>query len=294
MLNRSVVLGFLLISSVSFAEETTQVVVIVGPSTHKPGTHEVKAGGRLMAWCVENTTNVDHVRARVFYDWPNLQTLQSADTIVFIGDRFPASRFGDATRQLAELDGVLRSGTGIVCVHYAVGLWKDDLEPNGNHRLLDWLGGYFANKSCPHHQSIARVFKEATIDPSDNTHPVLNGWEAFTLHDEPYINNYFGPNQNRMAANVTPLATSMLPPEAPKREIVSWCVERPGGGRGFAIVMPHFYKNWKNDDLRTFIMNGIVWTARREVPNNGVQTVLPSLSKFEPESIEFVPVKKKN
>ena len=56
--------------------------------------------------------------------------------------------------------------------------------------------------------------------------------------------------------------------------------------------MPHFYKNWLNEDLRRFILNSIVWTAKREVPEEGVQTTLPALETFEPESVEFVPKKK--
>ena len=144
------------------------------------------------------------------------------------------------------------------------------------------MGGYFANRSCPHHQSIARVYPEATIDAAAPDHPVSRGWNSFTLHDEPYINNYFGGPGNRLAPNVTALATSMLPSSSPKREIVAWAVERTDGGRGFGIVMPHFYKNWGNDDLRGFILNGIVWTAKVEVPPEGVETERPDLDAFDP------------
>jgi hypothetical protein len=85
----------------------------------------------------------------------------------------------------------------------------------------------------------------------------------------------------------------MLPPNAPKPETVAWCVERPDSGRGFGIVMPHFYKNWRNDDLRRFIMNGIAWTAKLEVPKEGVQTDAPELASFNPTSIEPLPPKPK-
>ena len=58
------------------------------------------------------------------------------------------------------------------------------------------------------------------------------GWREFTVDDEPYYNNYFGPDGNRSAANVTQFATAMLPPEAPKREVVAWGTNRTDGGRG--------------------------------------------------------------
>ena len=80
----------------------------------------------------------------------------------------------------------------------------------------------------------------------------------------------------------------MLPPESPKRETVAWCVERSDSGRGFGIVMPHFYKNWRVGDLRRLILNGIVWTAKIEVPAGGVKTNLPNLADFNPDSVEYV------
>jgi hypothetical protein len=67
---------------------------------------------------------------------------------------------------------------------------------------------------------------------------------------------------------------------------VAWTVERADSGRGFGVVMPHFYKSWLVDDLRRLILTGIVWTAKREVPAGGVATATPDLGAFQPESIE--------
>ena len=268
----------------------TRVLIVVGPSNHPAGSHEVAAGGRLMEHAVERMSNVPGVRADVVYEWPRDTALrQAASTVVFIGDTFPANRFPDPKRNLAELAEMMDRGCGIVCVHYATGLLGEDVTPDGDHPLLRWLGGYFANRSCPHHESIAKVYASATIQPPAPSHPVSRGWKPFTLHDEPYINNYFGPDGNKLAPNVTVLATSMLPPESPKRETVAWSVERKDGGRGFGIVMPHFYKNWSNADLRRLIMNGIVWTAKLAVPAGGVQTSDPDLENFDPDSVEFIP-----
>ena len=58
---------------------------------------------------------------------------------------------------------------------------------------------------------------------------------------------------------------------------------------GFAVVMPHFYRNWKFEDLRRYVLNGIVWTAKLPVPATGVQTTLPDLATFNPTSIEPIP-----
>jgi hypothetical protein len=112
----------------------------------------------------------------------------------------------------------------------------------------------------------------------------LRGWKQFTFDDEPYWNNYFG--KNGPADNVTPLATSMLPVDKPQQEIVAWAVARSDGGRGVGIVLPHYFRSWKVDDLRTLVLNGIVWSAQAEVPPQGVQSSLPDLATFQPESVE--------
>jgi type 1 glutamine amidotransferase len=195
----------------------------------------------------------------------------------------------DRERIMADLKTMMDNGCGLVCVHYATGLAARHVTPEGDHELLRWMGGYFAT-NCPHHQSIAKIYPAATIEPTKAEHPVLRGWKPFTVHDEPYINNYFG--KDGPAKNVTPLATSMLPPDSPKPEIVAWAVSRDDGGRGIGVVMPHFYRNWQVADLRKLILNGIVWSARLEVPAVGVETQTPDLAQFEPAAIEPRPATK--
>ena len=81
----------------------------------------------------------------------------------------------------------------------------------------------------------------------------------------------------------------MLPPENPKKQIVAWAVERPDGGRGVGIVVPHFYRSWKINDLRTLVLNAICWTAKLDIPPEGVQSSLPDLSVFKPDAVEPPP-----
>jgi type 1 glutamine amidotransferase len=273
------------------AAEPTRVLILVGPSTHPPGTHEVAAGARLIEHCLEHMENVSGVEAEIIEKWPDdRMRLQKFASVVFTGDRFPPAEMLDREQIMADLTAMMDHGCGLVCYHYATGLGAAHVSPEGDHPLLRWMGGYFATR-CPHHQSVARVFESATIEPAKGDHPVLRGWKEFTIRDEPYIKNYFG--KDGPAKNVTVLATSMLPPEAPAREAVAWAVSREDGGRGVGIVMPHFFKNWQNDDLRMLIMNGIVWSAKLEVPAEGVRTKLPDLATFKPAAVEPPAAKKK-
>lgn len=284
---RSFLFSCLLFCAVAaFAAEPKRVLIIVGPSKHPPGSHEVAAGARVMDHCLKHMTNLPAMEVDIADSWPQKHQRDSADTVVCIGDTFPANRLPNPKQNLADLDEMMKRGCGLVCVHYATGLLGEDVTPEGDHPLLRWMGGYFANRTCPHHESFARIYLNATITPAAPQHPVSRGWRQFSLHDEPYTNNYFGPG-NVMAKNVTALATSMLPPDNPKQETVAWCVEREDGGRGFGIVMPHFYKNWRNEDLRRCILNAIVWSAKVEVPAEGVQSELPRLDFFKPEAMEY-------
>jgi type 1 glutamine amidotransferase len=270
------------------AEEASpvRVLVVAGPSTHPPGTHEAMAGARLMASCLESATNVPAVEAIVVYDWPkDPAELKGLSTIVFIGDRFPPERMENPEAIKADLSKLMDGGCGMVCVHYATGLQAQHVAEDGDHPLLRWIGGYFAT-GCKHHKSVARVCP-ATLTPADGEHPVLCGWKEFYLDDEPYWNNYFGPNGP--AKNVTSLVTAMLPADAPKQETLVWAVDRPDGGRGVGAVVPHYFHNWRHDDLRKMIMNAIYWTAKVEIPAEGVVTPVPDLAAFEPVSVEPAP-----
>ena len=294
---RALLAAFAFLAAVLFSSAPvmaeTRVLIVVGPTNHPPGSHEVAAGGRLMKHCIETMTNVPGAKADVVTEWPkDPAVLDAAATVVFIGDQFPPMRMPDSAAIMTQLGAMMKRGRGIVCVHYATGLRAEDVAADGAHPLLGWLGGYFATK-CAHHQSIAKIYPVATITPAAAGHPVSRGWKEFTLNDEPYINNYFGGEGNALLPGVTVLATSMLPPESPKSERVAWCVDRADGGRGLGIVMPHFFRNWKNEDLRRFILNGIVWTAKLDVPPGGVQTAAPDLAAFAPVSIEPLPPKPK-
>ncbi len=152
-------------TSISAAAETGRILIVVGPSNHPPGTHEVAAGGRLLKFCLENVTNRPGIKVDLVEQWPEQKLRDSAESIVFLGDTFPPNRFPNPSQNLKDLDDMMRRGCGLVCVHYATGLLGEDVQANGDHPLLRWAGGYFANRSCPHHESFAKIFPSATIQP---------------------------------------------------------------------------------------------------------------------------------
>lgn len=284
----TVTAGLATSSSVTFAtpDKKPQILIVAGPSSHPPGTHEVLAGARLMKHCLENISNTAPIQTEIAEKWPENQALLSKySCLVFIGDIFPPMKMAQPQKILKEIGTIMDQGCGIVCIHYATGLGAKDVAEDGDHPLLNWLGGYFAT-GCKHHKSVARIFPKSTITPTATDHPITRGWTEYTTHDEPYINNYFSKNNNKLAPNVTAIATSMLPPEKPSLEVVAWATQRKDGGRGFGIVMPHFYRNWKDENMRKSIINGIVWSAGTEIPKEGIITKLTDLEQFKPDSLE--------
>src|SRR5688500_12745545 len=117
-----IMLGGLLGISAQGADPA-RVLIVVGPSDHPPGSHEVAAGGRLMGDALENSSNVNEIDADVVYEWPSDRKLiDNAKTVVFIGDTFPGARLPNSEEVMRDLDAMMKRGCGIVCVHYATGL----------------------------------------------------------------------------------------------------------------------------------------------------------------------------
>ena len=57
-------------ASIALHAAESRVLIVVGPSKHPPGSHEVVAGGRLIKHCVENMANLPGVKADVVEGWP--------------------------------------------------------------------------------------------------------------------------------------------------------------------------------------------------------------------------------
>jgi hypothetical protein len=55
---------------------------------------------------------------------------------------------------------------------------------------------------------------------------------------------------------------------------VMWATERADGGRGFGFTGGHYHKNWADPNFRKLLLNAILWSAKMEVPTDGVNCAL--------------------
>lgn len=267
---------------VSRAAEKKTVLMIAGRQSHGPGEHEHNAGIQLLANCLKKgAAELVDVKVHLSGAWPGEEEISKADSILIYSDGgggHPALQ----ENRLQQLGAQMKRGCGFVCLHYAVEVPKE----KGGPEFREWLGGYFEPHWSVNPHWTAN-FKELP------KHPISNGVKPFSTKDEWYYHMRF----REAMAGVTPVLTDLPPAETLKRgdgphsgnphvraavlerkepQHVAWAVERPDGGRGFGFTGGHFHRGWANDDQRKLVLNAIIWTAKAEVPADGVKsTVTP-------------------
>ncbi|MBV6499972.1 MAG: hypothetical protein CJBNEKGG_02438 [Prosthecobacter sp.] len=265
-------------SSLSAADKKL-IVMIAGRPSHGPGQHEHNAGILLLKKCLEQGAGdqVD-VRAHLHGGWPAAEELAQASTVVIYSDGgggHPALQ-GD---RLQQLDKEMKRGCGFLTLHYAV---EPTIEKGGKE-FIDWMGGCFEiNWSVNPHWDAN--FKELPV------HPISSGVKPFGTNDEWYFYMRF----RKGMEGVTPILSDVAPDSTMSRpdghhsgnpavresvknkekQHVAWACERSDGGRGFGFTGGHFHQGWANSDQRKLVLNAILWTAKAEIPAEGVSSVI--------------------
>ncbi len=257
-----------------FAAEPRKIVFIAGGPSHGPSEHEHRAGCLLLKSCLDKMPGIT---SEVYSNgWPADpgRSFAGAATIVLYSDGGGGNPF-IADDRLGTIGALMDQGVGLVCIHYAVEPTKE----GGEKEFLDWLGGCFELN-----WSVNPTW-EADFKQLPN-HPVTRGVTRFQLADEWYFHMRFREGM----AGITPILSAVAPastmnrPDGPhegnpavrqsvkkgETETLAWAYARATGGRSFGFTGGHFHKNWANDNFRKIVLNGILWTAKIEVPPEGV------------------------
>jgi type 1 glutamine amidotransferase len=255
-----------------------RIVFVAGPPSHGPGEHEHRAGCLLLQSCLDKLPEVTTV---VYTNgWPSAaDAFDGAATIVVYSDGGSGHPLLQADH-LKTLGALMDQGVGLVCLHYAV---EPTIE-NGQKEFLDWIGGAFEINWS--------VNPAWTADyKSLPDHPITRGVKPFKIHDEWYFHMRFREGMK----DVTPILTAVPDGSTTNRndglhegnpfvrelvargepQTMAWAAERPGGGRGFGFTGGHYHHNWGDDNFRKLVLNAILWTAKVEVPADGVTSVVP-------------------
>ncbi len=246
-----------------YASAKKKIVLVAGRPSHGKGEHEFNAGITLLKKRLDAIPSVE--TTAYFNGWPaDPKAFDGADSVVLYMD-------GGAGHPVIQADhlkvvgALMDKGAGLVCIHYAVEVPKE----KGGPEFLKWIGGYYETGYSinPHWDADLKLAEG---------HPITRGVKAFKIRDEWYYNMRF-PNDKFAGTAVlraTPPDDTRKTPAAQaaagREEILAWAIERPDGGRGFGFTGAHFHKNWGDDNFRKLILNAILWSAKVEIPKEGI------------------------
>lgn len=277
------------------ASAQTEVVLAAGPKDHgAPGRHEYALDLKALKACLDRS-NVPGLTVTVYEGGvPEVAAFEKAAVLVLesSGDRTPTEKHvlfpQDATTdhqgydpattaRLAQIDALARRRMGVVVLHYATYVNN----ATARRYFTDWVGGFYESG---YSRTVTTTWNVA---PTAAVHPVLRGVAPWSMREEFYIRLRLPDDRRRTDLLIaTPTAPTRLPalttpmvpggPPSPLTDpnvepsLVSWAIEREGGGRGFVMTGVDWHSNLQIESYRRQLLNGIVWAAGREVPAGGV------------------------
>ncbi len=255
------------------AADTNKIVLVAGRQSHGPGDHEFNAGCKLLAKWLGEVPGVEPVF--VPGGWPKDESVfEGARAIVFFMDGGGGHPIIQEDH-LEIIQKLMDKGVGIACLHYAVEVPKG----KPGDKFLDWIGGYYESGYSTNPHWVADFV-------SVPEHAITRGVKPFSIKDEWYFNIRFRPEMK----GITPILSAKpddktregdsSAPRGPyphivaakgRDEVLAWAVERPDGGRGFGFTGAHTHNNWGDSNFRKLVLNALLWTAKLDVPTDGVE-----------------------
>ncbi|MCE6987550.1 ThuA domain-containing protein [Dyadobacter sp. CY323] len=287
----NITLLIIFLSIVAFAQShkatstaKKKIVFIAGPDSHGKGDHEHKGGCTLLAKALNDS--VPEANAILIEGgWPkDISILKDADAIVMYGDG------GDGHMvmpHLNEVDKLMEKGVGMVVLHFALEVPKE----TAGVYFKKWIGGYFEIN-----WSVNPSWEASFASFPD--HPISRGIKPFSIMDEWYYHLRFADDRSKITPilQALPADKTLNRPEGThssnpavresvlvKKEMqtLAWTFARPNGGRGFGFTGGHVHNNWRNDNVRKLVLNAIAWSAKIEIPENGIPSATPAQSEMD-------------
>jgi len=206
----------------------------------------------------------------------DLSQIDDADVVLlyFGMDYQKMSHVLDNKPRRVAMERLIAKGAGLIALHQASTVPdRTSVIP-----MADWLGGVRFGMAD-------RTTEIAQIRISGGgKNPVANGLKPFEYLDEFYPTLTFSTTDK-----VTPILTAKTHiqtrnnqpvfEEPPSDHVIAWAAERPNGGRSFAFTSGHYLLTFDQPQIRTMLLNAILWTARRDVPPSGATTNAPTMPR---------------
>jgi type 1 glutamine amidotransferase len=245
------VLATALVCGLALGDEKpkTKILLIGKDPDHPYGSHMYLHTCGVLAKCLELTPGVE---TAVSNGWPkDAKTLEGVKAIVVYTS--PAAELLLDGPHRDEVAKLMKSGVGLVTVHWASSIKKDNLERLGP-TWLSYMGGTWVS-------NVGLSGGRSPLKQLLSDHPICRGWKEYEIDDEYYM--------NPTIEKAKPLLE--VREKNGKDVIVGWVYDREGGGRAFGTTLGHPYKNFQIEAFRRMIVNGILWAAHVEVPKEGAR-----------------------
>lgn len=228
------------------------------PDGHPAATHEYVAGLRILEHLLRRQPGLEPrllVADSPWKDGPEL--LDGADAaVLFLAEG--AKWVGADADRLAAFRRLAERKGGLATLHWGMGTKTAEPIP----AFVELFGG------CHGGPDRKYAVVETEVRPARPSHPALTKVAPFRSRDEFYYALKFA----REPAP-TPLWTVEIDAAT---HPVAWAWDRPDGGRSFGFSGLHFHDNWRLEEYRRLVVQGVLWTCRCAIPADGANVDIPA------------------
>jgi type 1 glutamine amidotransferase len=249
------VLAFLCCAAVSQAQTPTRILFVGTNKDHGYGEHMYMEASTMLAKCVERTPGVEGLVSK---GWPMDPKLKEKIAAVVVYST-PAAELLLGGKDREEVESVLNSGAGLVTIHFASSINKENV-PRIGPLWLKYMGGTWVSSN----RDLSSC--KAPLKLLIPDHPIGRGWKEFEISDEVYLNPTLTDAKPLLQVNDRK-GTDV---------VVGWVHERQDNGRTFATTLGHSYRLFEDASFRRMLVNGILWASGREVPETGADVNVPA------------------
>ncbi len=250
----------LVVQAAMAVEPATKRLLLLGqgPDGHPPATHEYFAGHKILAHCLTRVPGIEVQTIDAAEPWtagPELLT-KADGVVIFLAEG--AAWVARDPRRYEALTALATRGGAFSALHWGIGTKKaENIEP-----FQQLLG------AC--HGGPDRKYRivEVPATPALPRHVIATKVEPFTTRDEWYYRlKFVAP-----ASAIAPVLQVTIDDEP---QTVAWAWERADGGRSFGCSGLHFHENWRIPAYRRLIVQGVVWSMRLPIPDDGLAVDVP-------------------
>lgn len=254
----SVTLLFVL-GSVAVAEPPKKLLLVSSPPDgHPAATHEYAAGMDILARLLKPVPGLEVTIAKAEGVWKIGPELVGRSDAVVLSLTEGAKWLSADRDRLAAFQQLAKRGGGLGVLHWGMG--TKDAEP-----IEAFVNLFGACHGGPDRKY--QVLEKAAVSVADAKHPAAAGLRGFTVREEFYYKLKLPKGDH----GVKPLFTAEI---GGAKEMVSWTWDRPDGGRSFGFTGLHFHDNWKREEYRRLIAQGVLWTLKLPIPEKGIDVNL--------------------